>query len=238
MKEFNVPFPDERRAAVIGANHDTHNLGSEIAQELERQAIATRTFSPSRDKVSASTVDLAGFDTVIFANGYIKSGWIGQQYLRDINTTVAANLTETMLGVDNFVKDAERSLDPAVQKHIVIIGSMAAQKVLTTSSAYCAAKAGLEMFARCAAWELAPKGFDVFLVNPPSIVDAPIAKRQITDLQRTRGMDEDAAKAYFRGSPIRRPVTKSDVAQLVARLIMGDSDHLTGDPINMNGGAR
>lgn len=238
MNEFTVLPAEMRRAAVLGANHETHNLGSEIAQELERQGIATRTFSPSRDKVSASTADLAGFDTVVFANGFIKSGFIGQQYLRDINTTIAANLTETLLGVDNFVKDAERSLDPQIQKHIVIVGSMAAQKVLTTSSAYCAAKAGLEMFARCAAWELAPKGFDVFLVNPPSIVDAPIAKKQITDLQRIRGMDEDTAKAYFRGSPIRRPVTKADVAQLVAQLVQGNNDHLTGDPINMNGGAR
>ena len=149
---------------------------------------------------------------------------------------VETNLTATMLLVRDFVRF---TLLLPYRKHIVLIGSMAGTHVLNASAAYCASKAGLAMYVRAAAWELAPKGYDVFGVNPSNTEGTPMTAKTIDGLARYRGLSREEATAYWGAClPKAAWLQPADIAGVVAFLLSGAGSYLSGANLDLAGGQR
>lgn len=238
----------ERHAAVVGCNPG--NIGHHIADSLSELFPVTMY---DRSPVLGADVNrldaMEGapnggwngswepFDTLVLANGYTNLAWLEDQDELYIHRAVNDNLLASMLATKRFVRDTK--FKPWL-KYIVYVGSMAYRNVLNGSAPYCAAKAGLNMFARCAAWELAPKGYRVFIVHPSNTEGTPMTEKTIQGLMRYRNLDREEAEAYW-GAVRALPAWLQpwDIGRIVQWLVTDVSaEFLTGNPLDLAGSTR
>jgi NAD(P)-dependent dehydrogenase (short-subunit alcohol dehydrogenase family) len=95
-------------------------------------------------------------------------------------------------------------------------------------SAYCAAKAGLVMLTQVAGLEFASRGIRVNAVSP-GFVHTPLTEPV---LQMPAIVDD-----YLENTPLGRLGTAQDVADAVAFLCSDKASWLTGEVLDLNGGA-
>lgn len=249
-QEWETPELDERKAVVIGCR--SGNIGEQIATELNERGFArvhARDLRPDgKDWTGRTPLDLMDdahienfswykYDTLILANGMTNLDWIEDQSLDKIGQVISNKLTASIRAVSHF---AAQTLEEPVIKNIVLVGSMAHKSVLNASAPYCAACAGLNHFARCAAWELAPKGFRVFIVNPSNVEGTPMTEETIAGVQRYRGITREQAEEYWSAvRAIPEWLTREDIAGLVGDLVTDDKFRwLSGVPLDLGGGMR
>jgi NAD(P)-dependent dehydrogenase (short-subunit alcohol dehydrogenase family) len=176
------------------------------------------------------------YTTLIMCHGYTYMDWLENVPDEETARIIDTNLYGSIRLVRQFVHD---TIKLPYRKKIISIGSMAYNKVLNGSAAYCASKAGLNHFIRCAAWELAPKGFDVYIIHPSNVVDTPMTNDTIEHLMRYRNLDLADAKAYWGANSLRESLlTKDEIVQMVEFIVYNDVDYLSGCPIELNGGNR
>lgn len=120
--------------------------------------------------------------------------------------------------------------------NVVAVTSDAAWRPMRTSSIYCASKAALEMAVRVSSRELAPLGWRVNAVAPGKVADTAMTKYVDARVMEIRGWTEEEATAYERqSSPLGRMVDKSEVADVILRVLNGPKAQ-TGEIIAVNGG--
>jgi|HubBroStandDraft_5_1064220.scaffolds.fasta_scaffold123401_2 NAD(P)-dependent dehydrogenase (short-subunit alcohol dehydrogenase family) len=188
------------------------------------------------EDVVDSSFDFHEYTGLIMCHGYTYMDWIEEMPDEETERILAVNLFGSIRMIKQFVND---TLHLPYRKKIIAIGSMAYNKVLNGSAAYCASKAGLNHFIKCAAWELTPKGYDIYIIHPSNVMDAPMSADTIKHLMRYRGLDEKEATAYWAANNPRSSfLTKEEIVQLVEFLIYNDTDYLTGSPIELAGGQR
>jgi NAD(P)-dependent dehydrogenase (short-subunit alcohol dehydrogenase family) len=238
-KHCSKKVPSSRKVLITGVSDG--NIGMSICEELDGfgdvHAFNSLDFDITHpDQAKRLIENFSYCDTMILCHGRVNSDWIENMSSHETEKIIATNLTSHIDLVSHF---ARCTIDAPYKKTIIIIGSMASQAVLNGSSPYCASKAGLAHFFSCAAWELTPKGFDVFMINPGNVLDTPMTQKVIKDLSRYRGISLDAAKDYWGANSIRESLlTKSEIARTVRHLAEGNSQYLSGSPINMSGGQR
>jgi NAD(P)-dependent dehydrogenase (short-subunit alcohol dehydrogenase family) len=110
---------------------------------------------------------------------------------------------------------------------VVAVSSMQAVQAAPMFSAYCAAKAGLEMLVRCAAEELGEHRVRVNAVRPG-----------LTRTDATVGMfgDDAVMDAYMTQQPIDRPGEAEDVAGAIRFFCGPESSWTTGQCLAVDGG--
>lgn len=111
---------------------------------------------------------------------------------------------------------------------LVSLTSLNARLAAPGMSAYCAAKAGLVMLTQVAALELAPRGIRVNAVSP-GFVDTPLTE----GVKLIPGTLEE----YVENTPLGRIGTPEDVAEAVLFLVSDKASWMTGEVIDLNGGA-
>lgn len=111
---------------------------------------------------------------------------------------------------------------------LVNLTSLNARLAAPGMSAYCAAKAGLAMLTQVAALELAPRGIRVNAVSP-GFVDTPLTE----GVKLIPGTLEE----YVENTPLGRVGTPDDVAAAVLFLCSQKASWLTGEILDLNGGA-
>jgi 3-oxoacyl-[acyl-carrier protein] reductase len=94
--------------------------------------------------------------------------------------------------------------------------------------AYCAAKAGLSMLTQVAALELAPQGIRVNAVAP-GFVHTPLTE----PATHIPGVLEE----YLENTPLGRAGTAEEIADAVVFLCSPKTSWLTGEVLDLNGGA-
>ncbi|MGA8257987.1 MAG: SDR family oxidoreductase [Nocardioides sp.] len=95
-------------------------------------------------------------------------------------------------------------------------------------AAYCSAKAGLAMLTEVAALELGPRGIRVNAVAP-GLVITPLTAPAMD----VPGVRDD----YLENTPLGRPGTVEDIAAAVAFLCSDQAAWMTGEVLDLNGGA-
>lgn len=95
-------------------------------------------------------------------------------------------------------------------------------------AAYCASKAGLSMLTQVAALELAPRGIRVNAVAP-GLVITPLT----AGIDAIPGIRED----YLENTPLGRPGTPEEVAAAAVFLCSDEASWITGEVLDINGGA-
>lgn len=147
---------------------------------------------------------------------------------------VATNLG----GTYHCFRAAERVLAGGPSpRHLVAIASILARIGVPGYTGYCASKAGILGLVRALAAELAPREVQVNAVCP-GWVDTEMARQGVEGMARAMGVSyEEALKRAMSQVPLGRMSRPEDVAGLVAWLLSPDARGVTGQGLDMNGGA-
>jgi NAD(P)-dependent dehydrogenase (short-subunit alcohol dehydrogenase family) len=236
------PMPKHRRALIIGSDRRGHNIGAAIAQRFEDDGFEV--LDPPMDEVDVRFPgriggvcdSFPGIDTLVLANGYTYMDWIENYPADEARRVIECSLLGSIIATQEFV---ECTIDDPHHKHIVYIGSMAAKGVLNASAPYCAAKAGLQHFAKCMGWELTPKGYSVFVVNPSNTAGTPMTERTIQLIMRYRKLNRQEAEAYWASINLKNEwLLPPNIAATVRYLVSGAAAYQSGTAIDLSGGQR
>ncbi|MBL8858947.1 MAG: SDR family oxidoreductase [Planctomycetes bacterium] len=216
-------------------------------QRLEQTAAAITAQGGERplvvacDIVDRPAVD-AAFDRAAAAHGRLyalvaNSGIGGANEPGEgdrFDEIVAVNLT----GTYSCLRAAERHLEPGPGlRHQVVIASVLARIGVPGYTGYCASKAALMGLVRALAAELAPKGVQVNAVCP-GWVDTEMARAGLKGIAEATGVDFDTAlRNAMAAVPAGRMSQPEEVAGLVAWLVSEDARGMTGQGLDLNGGA-
>jgi NAD(P)-dependent dehydrogenase (short-subunit alcohol dehydrogenase family) len=232
-----------RTAVVIGA---ASGIGWATAQGLAadgcRVTIADRNADGARERAAelggphtAAYVDVTDedsvqrlfeqadrLDVVVNCAGFSNVGLITDMPVDQFRAVIDVCLNGAFI----VAKHAGRRLrDGGV---LISISSLNARQPAAGMSAYCAAKAGLSMLTEVAALELAPRGIRVNAVAP-GFVHTPLTEPAAA----VPGVIEE----YLENTPLGRAGTPEDVANAVVFLCSPKSSWLTGEVLDLNGGA-
>ena len=146
---------------------------------------------------------------------------------------LALNLTSAYLVTKAFLP----ALEAAGRGRIINVASTAAKTAGRYTAAYTAAKHGLLGFTRVAALELAAHGVTVNAVCP-GYADTPMTASSIERIvERTGRSAAEARRALEITSPQGRLIDPREVAALVCFLAADAAAGITGQAINVDGGA-
>ncbi len=182
--------------------------------------------------VAAAARALGPIDAVVTAAGIGGPNTPGAEDRFD--AIVATNLRGTYLTLRAVQRHLAAGPDP---RHMVVIASILARFGVPGYTAYCASKAGLLGLTKALALELAPKNV---LVNAicPGWVDTDMAWEGIDGMAKAMGVTrDDAHRIAMSAVPIGRMGKPEEVAGLVAWLLGDDAAGVTGQGLDINGGA-
>jgi len=199
----------QQRAAALGGAHTW------AAVEVTDEDSVARLF----DQVAARE---GGLDVVVNCAGFSGFGLITDMAAEQFRSVVDVCLTGGFL----VIKHAGRHLGDGGA--LVSLTSLNARQPAIGMSAYCAAKAGLSMLTQVAALELGPRGIRVNAVAP-GFVHTPLTEAAAA----IPGVVDD----YVDNTVLGRPGTPEDVAAAVAFLCSPQASWLTGEILDLNGGA-
>ena len=233
----------DRVAVVIGG---ASGIGWATAHALAadgcRVTVADRNTDGARDRAAelgdphtAASVDVTDeasvqrlfdetgpLDVVVNCAGFSTFGLITDMPVEDFRAVVDVCLNGAFI----VAKHAGRQLrEDGV---LVSISSLNGRQPAAGMSAYCAAKAGLSMLTQVAALELGPRGIRVNAVAP-GFVHTPLT----APAAAVPGVVED----YVENTALGRAGTPEDIAQAVLYLCSPKSSWLTGEVLDLNGGA-
>jgi len=177
-----------------------------------------------------------GKDTLIMCHGATHLDWFEEAPLDKLFNVIDVNLKGTVSLLRSFTA---QTISKPYRKKVIAIGSMAHSRVLNGSAVYCAAKAGLAHLMRCLAWELAPKGFDLYTIHPSNVAGTKMSQDTIVGLMRYRQLSLEEATSYWDDSPIRDAVlSREEITELITFLLKEETGYLSGCQIELTGGQR
>ncbi len=233
----------ERVAVVVGG---ASGIGRAVAVGLADQGYRVVVADRNADgaaavaaalggRVSSATVDVTDEDTVaalfdragpvdvvVNTAGFGDFGRIVDLEVERFRALVDCCLTGAFL----VMKHAGRHLRDGGS--LVSITSLNARLAAPGMSAYCAAKAGLAMLTQVAALEFAPRNIRVNAVSP-GFVQTPLTEL----VTLAPGVLED----YVENTPLGRVGTAQDVADAVLFVCSDKATWMTGEVVDLNGGA-
>jgi 3-oxoacyl-[acyl-carrier protein] reductase len=202
---------------------DRNTLGAaERAAELGAPHTSASVDVTDKDTVAALFEQAGPVDVVVNTAGFGDFGRITELEVERFRAVIDCCLTGAFI----VAKHAGRTLRPGGS--LVSITSLNARQAASGMSAYCSAKAGLAMLTQVAALEFAPKQIRVNAVSP-GFVHTPLTEL----VTLAPGVLED----YLENTPLGRVGTAEDVAQAVLYLCSDKASWLTGEVLDLNGGA-
>ena len=147
---------------------------------------------------------------------------------------VATNLT----GTYHCLRAAQACLaDGPGRRHLVVVSSILGRIGVPGYTGYCASKAGLLGLVRALAAELAPAGVQVNAICP-GWVNTAMAREGLEGMAEGMGVSFDEAHAIaMQAVPLGCMGEPEDVAGFVRYLLSEDARGITGQALEMNGGA-
>jgi len=200
------------------------NADGAAARAAELGAPATSAAVDVTDEATVAALfeQTGPVDVVVNTAGFGDFGRIVDLEAERFRAVVDCCLTGSFL----VMKHAGRQLRDGGS--LVSITSLNARLAAPGMSAYCSAKAGLAMLTQVAALEFAPRGIRVNAVSP-GFVHTPLTEL----VTLAPGVLED----YVDNTPLGRVGTAQDVANAVLYLCSDKASWMTGEVIDLNGGA-
>ena len=172
-----------------------------------------------------STVErFARVDIAINAAGIGALAPIVDQTIEQWNAVLDLDLRGVFLSTKH---EARQMIAQGDGGAIVNIASVNARQPAEGMSAYCTAKAGVEMFTRVAAMEFAPHNIRVTAIGP-GLIDTPLTG----PLMGIPGLRDE----YLENIPAGRVGTPDDIAAAALFLVSDDATWVTGDTLFVDGG--
>jgi 3-oxoacyl-[acyl-carrier protein] reductase len=221
-----------QRLADEGAKLAIVDILQEVAEatvnEFKAKGVEAAAFSANvavpedADATIKQVVETFGqIDILVNNAGITRDTLIMRMSEQDWDAVIAVNLKGTF----NFTKAAIRPMMKARSGKIVNIASVVGRMGNAGQANYSASKAGVIGLTKTSAKEFATRGICINAVAPGYI------KTDMTDK-----VSEEATDAFMRVIPMKRAGTPEDVANVVYFLCSPDSDYVTGQVINIDGG--
>ena len=216
--------------AAEGCRVTIADRNTELAQQRGAELGEPHTWSAvevtDEDSVAALFDEVSGRDgglqVVVNCAGFSGFGLITDLDAEQFRSVIDVCLTGAFL----VIKHAGRHLGAGGS--LVSLTSLNARQPAIGMSAYCAAKAGLSMLTQVAALELGPKGVRVNAVAPGFVH---------TPLTEGAAVIPGVVDEYVENTALGRAGTPEDIAAAVAFLCSPQSSWLTGEILDLNGGA-
>ncbi|ORB28153.1 SDR family NAD(P)-dependent oxidoreductase [Mycolicibacterium parafortuitum] len=195
---------------------------AERAAELGPGHSAAAVDVTDEDSVQRLFDGVGPLDIAVNCAGFSNVGLITEMPAADFRAVIDVCLNGAFI----VTKHAGRHLRPGGS--LVQISSLNGRQPAAGMSAYCAAKAGLSMLTQVAALEMGPRGIRVNAVAP-GFVHTPLTAAAAS----VPGVVED----YVDNTALGRAGTPEDIAEAVVYLCSPGSSWLTGEVLDINGGA-
>ncbi len=194
-----------------------------VAQGVEAKAYAANVaaFADAEATVAAVVKDFGSLDILVNNAGITRDTLMLRMTEEDFDKVIAVNLKGTF----NFTKASIRPMMKARAGKIINIASVVGRMGNVGQANYAASKAGVIGLTKTVAKEFASRNIQANAVAPGYIV---------TDM--TGKLSEEAREAFMQVIPMKRGGTPEDVANVVYFLASADSDYVTGQVINIDGG--
>ncbi|CAG2109851.1 unnamed protein product [Medioppia subpectinata] len=145
-----------------------------------------------------------------------------EKYDNLMNTNLRSVVYLTHLSVEHLEK---------TKGNIINISSTAAHKPNGPMFGYCMSKCALNMFTKCLALELGPKGIRVNVISPGA-VRTNFGPAMGTSKEHYELLLEDRAKTY----PLRKVGESIDIANMIVFLASNECSFVTGTDVMVDGG--
>ena len=122
---------------------------------------------------------------------------------------------------------------------IINLGSTAASVGWAYNPAYCSSKAGLLGLTRCVALEGAPHNVTCVMISP-TWVETELMRQNLNQIAANEGKERDHGalkKEIISKNPQGRMIQPNEIASLAVHLCRNDSMGITGENIQVTGGA-
>ncbi|MBX7433504.1 SDR family oxidoreductase [Mycobacterium sp. Y57] len=207
------------RIVIADLNGDAAQIR---AAELGTPHSAATVDVTDEDSVASLFDRLGPLDIAVNCAGFSNVGLITEMPAEDFRAVIDVCLNGAFI----VAKHAGRHLRDGGS--LVQISSLNGRQPAAGMSAYCAAKAGLSMLTQVAALEMGPRGIRVNAVAP-GFVHTPLTAAAAS----VPGVVED----YVDNTALGRAGTPEDIANAVVYLCAPGSSWLTGEVLDINGGA-
>ena len=193
------------------------------AQGVEAKAYAANvaSFADAEATVAQVVADFGSLDILVNNAGITRDTLMLRMTEEDFDKVIAVNLKGTF----NFTKASIRPMMKARAGKIINIASVVGRMGNVGQANYAASKAGVIGLTKTVAKEFVSRNIQANAVAPGYIV---------TDM--TGKLSEEAREAFMQVIPMKRGGTPEDVANVVYFLASADSDYVTGQVINIDGG--
>jgi 3-oxoacyl-[acyl-carrier protein] reductase len=203
-------------------------VADETAAEFKEKGVKAVAFSANVAKpedaanaIKAVIDEFGKIDILVNNAGITRDTLMMRMSEADWDLVMDVNLKGTF----NFIKAAMRPMMKNKYGKIVNVASVVGRMGNAGQANYSASKAGVIGLTKTAAKELASRNISVNAVAPGYIQ---------TDM--TNALPEQAKDAFMTVTPMKRPGSPEDVAGVVYFLSSPDSDYITGQVINIDGG--
>ena len=250
-----------RIAVVTGGGR---GIGAELCRTFAQQGAAVavvdiqqeaagqvaEAIGRSAGRAIAVTCDVTNRDDVEQAANQVEQGlgplaiWVnnaGVSYILPFlecteeiwDQTQDVNLKGAFLGCQAAI----RRMAPRQRGVIINMSSQSGKVGNSHYAAYCASKFGIIGLTQSLAVEFAAQGIRVNAICP-GVVPTPMWGTQIEDYARKRDLEPGQVMSYFKSNiPMGRVGKAEEIAQAALFLASDEADYITGQALNVSGGA-
>ncbi len=208
----------------IASDEDLNAAVTEI-KALGVDAIAFHSnagsFAEAHDSVDKIIGHFKRLDILVNNAGITKDTLLLRMTEEDWDLVINVNLKS----VFNYTKAAIRQMMGQRSGKIINISSVVGVMGNAGQSNYSASKSGIIGFTKSIAKEVASRNIQVNAIAP-GYVETPMTSK----------LTEDQRKLLTDAIPLKRTAQPAEIAKVVKFLSMPDSDYITGEVINVNGG--
>ncbi|HYB73194.1 MAG TPA: SDR family NAD(P)-dependent oxidoreductase [Candidatus Sulfotelmatobacter sp.] len=231
-----------RQGARVAIASRRQDQLAEAARELERggaEALALSMDVVERDEVEAGVAEVARrwgrLD--ILVNNAGASGMTPLNGGEGVDRLWHQILTTNLTGMYYVTRAALPGMPDNAHGRIINISSVLGKFGVAGYAAYCASKHGVIGFTRALALELAPRGITVNAICP-GWVDTDMARQGIAEMSAALHVPpEEFRRQAMEAVPLKRMVEGAEVGALAAYLASEAAAAMTGQAINLCGGA-
>lgn len=232
---------------VLGSRNDEkENIGNAVMDHMEERgwrAVGTDCWNPDVERYTVPDVMSewgADADALVISLGKTVSKPFFLCEEEDISEVINACLTLPLLCARAYALE-RLARQKEEQSRIVLVGSYAHRHPLSNSTAYCSAKAGIDMAAKCLGWELTDAGIYTVAVHPYHVEDSEHMWEEVQQaVMEGKGIDRAAADEYARKDlKMSAPLSRHDIAQVIGNWLDSDAAAWqSGSSIELFGGSR
>ncbi|MCP4256464.1 MAG: glucose 1-dehydrogenase [Planctomycetes bacterium] len=234
---------------VADINPNTAKQTAEEIKMLNRRSLACQidiaNVSEMQPIIDSVVAEFGRIDILVNVAGVAQTGLLldltEQQWDRVVDTNLKGTAFIIQAVGRQMIKQIPEQVESASDKvdsngKIVNFSSISGRHGRAEQIPYAASKAAIISITQSAALAFAPYNINVNAVCP-GVVPTPMWEKIEKDRGRISGLAPgESIKSFIERTPLQRAGSTEDVAGVVAFLCSPDSDYMTGQTLNIDGG--